>query len=216
MIYLSLYKDKLKKIKYMAESVELSMPKTIINKTHTSWILWYHNPIDKNWSISSYIKIYEFSSLQDFWRILNSWNSCLPPPSEGMFFLMRKLKNGNCINPLWEDKYNRTGGFWSFKISKDNANLTWNQLSIYLIAEQISKYVNDTMMINGISISPKRNFCIIKIWNNDSKKCDKTLLNKNISEIDYNECMYKCHVDNIANDKVKLKKYSQKKRNLGK
>ena len=65
------------------------------------------------------------------------------------------------------------------------------------------------MLINGISISPKKNFCIIKIWNNDQTKSDLGLLNNEIPNLNFEECMYKCHVDNIANDKIKVKKYSK-------
>ena len=36
-------------------------------------------------------------------------------------------------------RYNRNGGFWSFKVSKDLAPKVWQQLSSYLICEQITK-----------------------------------------------------------------------------
>ena len=66
-------------------------------------------------------------------------------------------------------------------------------------------------MINGISISPKRNFCIIKIWNNDHKKCDKSLLCQDVENLSFSECMYKCHNDNIANDQYKTKRVNNQK-----
>ncbi len=188
--------------------VETNEPK--VDKTHTGWTYWYHNPIDKCWDLKSYTKIYDFHNLQDYLKINKSWDSCLPPVSEGMFFLMRKFGEGDYINPLWEDKYNRNGGFWSFKVNKEEAIDIWNSLSDYLVCEKISKYLRDNMMINGISISPKRNFCIIKIWNNDIKKCDKALLCSEIPNLAYSECMYKCHNDNIANDSNKTKTYNHK------
>ncbi len=182
-----------------------------VHKTHTAWTFWYHNPTDKNWDLNSYTKIYEFETLEDFFKVFNSWDECLPHISEGMFFLMRKFGDDNYINPLWEDKYNRDGGFWSFKINKEDANTIWRDLSNYLVAEQMCRYVNDSMMINGISISPKRNFCILKIWNNDYKKCDKALLSNSIPNLSFSECMYKCHNDNIANDQNKIKKQNTHK-----
>ena len=111
------------------------MDGTIINtenisnnyKTHTTWTYWYHNPVDKNWDLSSYSKIYEFDNLIDYCKMENSWNKCLPNISDGMFFLMRRLRNGNYINPLWEDKYNKNGGFWSFKINKGDAEVIWRK-----------------------------------------------------------------------------------------
>ena len=179
---------------------------TGIHKTHTAWTFWYHNPVDKNWDLKSYTKIYEFQTLEDFYKIYNSWDECLPHISEGMFFLMRKFSENNYVNPLWEDKYNRNGGFWSFKINKEASEITWKDLTEYLVSEQMCRYPSDTMMINGISISPKRNFCILKIWNNDHKKCDKALLCSEIPNLSFSECMYKCHNDNIVNDQNKIKK----------
>jgi hypothetical protein len=194
----------------MDTTITTSEGDSVEHPTHTSWVLWYHNPVDKKWDLKSYTKVYEFSSLEDFWRMSNNWKTYLPPVSEGMFFLMRRQKNGNYINPLWEDKYNRNGGFWSFKITKDAAVSVWHELSVHLIGERLCEYTSDTMMVNGISISPKRSFCIIKIWNNDYRRSDVSLLRKNMSEIDMTECMYKCHNDNIANDQQKMKRLTSK------
>ena len=89
----------------------------MINTTHptnTHWCLWYHNPYDKKWDLNSYKKLYEFNTLEDFFKLYNNWLQVLPDVSQGMFFLMRKISN-NYIYPMWEDKSNRDGGFWSFK-----------------------------------------------------------------------------------------------------
>ena len=85
--------------------------------TNTKWIVWYHNPSDKNWGLDSYKDIIEISSIEDFCVLKNSWEKCLPLVSEGMFFLMRKLKSGKVIYPQWEDINNKHGGYWSFKIN---------------------------------------------------------------------------------------------------
>ena len=136
----------------------------------------------------------------------------MPSVSEGMFFLMRKIDDNTYINPLWEDTYNREGGFWSFKLNKEKAIEVWNILCDYLVSENITKSKENSLIINGISISPKRNFCIIKIWNNTTKMCDKSLLNQNINSLSYDECMYKCHNDNIANDRNKMTNKKDKNR----
>ena len=179
-------------------------------KTHplnTSWCLWYHNPVDKKWDLGSYTKIYEISTIEDFWVLFNNWDKYLPCVSDGMYFLMRKFSDEDIIYPLWEDKHNVRGGFWSFKMDKSEVEKIWLYLSVYLIAEKLCINENDVDMINGISISPKKNFCILKIWNNCATKCDLGLLNNEVPNLDFSECMYKCHNDNIANDKIKLKKY---------
>lgn len=179
-----------------------------LHPTHTKWCIWYHNPFDKNWGLSSYSKVYEFDNIESFWNLYKEWDNYLPKIYDGMFFLMRKIGD-NVIYPLWEDKNNRRGGFWSFKVDKELSPKIWLDLSIYIISENLCVNSEQSMLINGISISPKKNFCIIKIWNNDQTKSDLGLLNGEIPNLNFEECMYKCHVDNIANDKIKVKKYTK-------
>ena len=52
----------------------------------------------------------------------------------------------------------------SFKIPSLQINEIWNKLISYLICENIQKDIQDRDSINGISISPKKEFNIIKIW----------------------------------------------------
>ena len=93
------------------------------------------------------------------------------------------------INPLWEDSNNINGGCWSFKIPKGNMLNYWTELSIFLLGETISTRSNN---INGLSISPKKTFCILKIWNKDTTLNDPKLLNKNM-KISFDTCIYKKH-----------------------
>jgi len=179
------------------------------HKTHTKWIVWYHNPSDKNWNIESYKDIVEISSLEDFCVLKNSWDSCLPKINEGMFFLMRKTNNG-CIYPRWEDKHNKNGGYWSFKVPKEHSSTAWFELMVYIIGEHGTNDPNNTMQINGISVSPKKNFCIFKIWNKDYNKSNKNILS-NFDFLNMNEVIYSNHQDNIKKDKLKSFKYNKKK-----
>ena len=179
------------------------------HETHTKWIVWYHNPSDKNWNIESYKDIVEISSLEDFCVLKNSWDSCLPKINEGMFFLMRKTNNG-CIYPRWEDKHNKNGGYWSFKVPKEHSSTAWFELMVYIIGEHGTNDPNNTMQINGISVSPKKNFCIFKIWNKDYNKSNKNILS-NFDFLNMNEVIYSNHQDNIKKDKLKSFKYNKKK-----
>ena len=176
--------------------------------TNTKWIVWYHNPSDKNWGLDSYKDIIEISSIEDFWVLKNSWDKCLPKIYEGMFFLMRKTKTG-CIYPQWEDKHNRKGGYWSFKVSKDLAEEAWFNLMMFTLGECVVGDVNDIRYINGISISPKKNFCIIKIWNSDSKQNSNDLLSNELTFLNINEVIYSNHEDNIKKDADKFKRREQ-------
>ena len=101
-----------------------------------------------------------------------------------MLFLMRQN-----IEPLWEHKDNINGGCWSLKIQKGDIYNLWNSISISLLSENISN--DENININGISISPKKNFCIIKIWTNKNMNDIKTL--KPIKDISYNGIIFKPH-----------------------
>ena len=72
--------------------------------------------------------------------------------------------------------------------------------------------VKESLHVNGISISPKKNFCIIKIWNNNSKKEDVKLLSSKLDFLDMNEVKYSSHMENIERDDAKQKKYSSNKK----
>ena len=56
----------------------------------------------------------------------------IPHVVSGMFYIMR-----DGIFPLFEDPRNVDGGFWTYKVSKRNANKTW----LYHYNEDIKKQV---------------------------------------------------------------------------
>ena len=147
-----------------------------------TWILWYHDPNDLNWDISSYKIVSTIKTITDFWNTYEFLKNNVIENS--MFFIMREG-----ILPLWEDAKNVNGGCWSFKISKGSIKKYWSELSIFLLGENITK---KERLINGLSISPKKTFCIIKIWNSDKSKNDKNLLNKKM-DIPFDSCIYKQH-----------------------
>ena len=101
-----------------------------------------------------------------------------------MLFLMKEN-----VEPLWEHEKNINGGCWSFKISKGDLKTSWEELSVNLTSETLCK---NSDIINGISISPKKTFCIIKIWNNDKNKNKSNLLNS-VNNLSFDSCIYKAH-----------------------
>ena len=148
------------------------------------WTLWFHNPESDDWTEKSYIKIYTFNTIEQFWALFNK----IPALhlSTGMYFLMK-----NNILPLWEDKNNITGGCWSYKVGKKDASQGYLDLLKSIISENTCPDHPD--IINGASISPKKGFCIIKVWNNDNKFSDPNLLSKEISNIDISQTIYKSY-----------------------
>ena len=178
---------------------------------NTNWVVWYHSPTDKSWSKDSYKPILELEFIEDYLVLENSWLKCLPSVIEGMFFVMRKFKNGKTIYPQWEDINNKDGGYWSFKVDNADAQEVWCKLCKYLIGETVCREDFNPLHFNGISISPKKHFCIIKIWNVSSKVQDAGVLNNELSEfLNISEVKYSEHVKNIERDAIKVNKYRER------
>ena len=127
------------------------------HKLSHNWTLWAHLPHDTNWAAASYKKIYEFDTAEQAIAVFE----VLPPKlvMNCMLFLMR-----SGIVPMWEDAQNRNGGCFSYKVANKEVNSAWKQLSYVTVGETISTNMNVIPIVNGITISPKKNFCIIKIW----------------------------------------------------
>ena len=128
-----------------------------MNKLATGWTCWIHLQSDKNWDISSYKKIIYFNTLED--SIILIENLSLKIITQSMVFLMREN-----ILPIWENPDNKNGGSFSYKISNCLIENVWKKLCYSLIGNTLYYDENILKNINGISISPKKNFCIIKFW----------------------------------------------------
>ena len=157
-----------------------------MHELNNKWILWFHDPIDNDWSFESYINIHTINTIESFWEVFNNINKL--NIENGMFFLM---KDG--IKPMWEDEKNKNGGCWSFKILKENIYETWLDLIINCINETILTDVSINDVINGLSVSPKKTFCIVKIWIKNNISRD--IINNNIININTKECIYKKHIN---------------------
>ena len=145
-----------------------------MNLLNTPWSLWYHLPNEQNWDENSYNLICNFNDISSCVALTNTITENFI--TNCMFFLMR-----NEIKPMWEDKENINGGCFSLKIQNKYVYKTWNKLIYSIVGETL--FDDETIMndVNGITISPKRYFCIIKIW---MKNCDTTdikLLNQKLN-----------------------------------
>lgn len=121
------------------------------------WVLWAHLPHDTDWSVNSYKQICILESVEQAIVLYET----LPEKMirNCMLFLMREG-----IKPTWEDTKNRYGGCFSYKVNNKVVHKTWKNLSYSLVGETLSKENRARKSINGITISPKKNFCIVKIW----------------------------------------------------
>ena len=154
-----------------------------------SFTFWYHNPNDNNWSIDNYNEIINFNHIEEFWQIMEMIKPKLF--ESGMFFLMKEN-----IQPTWEDEANLPGGCISFKIEKQNVYQIWEQMLVHLISNNLPDNVN------GISISPKKNFNIIKIWISEQVQIEDFKL-PNTLQLGNIPILFRSHEYNIEKDKIK-------------
>jgi|TARA_B110000046_G_C13003254_1_gene403177 hypothetical protein len=146
------------------------------------WVLWYHSLKNKSWDNKSYIKVIEIKSLFDY-KLLEEIMR-INHLQNGMFFLMK-----NDIFPTWEDPKNRMGGCISFKYDNNILN-EWLKILLVSITDDLSEYNNE---INGLSISPKKEFNIIKVWIKDDKKDYRILIKEYEPFMKLDKCIYKKH-----------------------
>jgi hypothetical protein len=151
----------------------------------TGWTLWCHLPHDTDWSLKSYIKIYDFDTVEQAVSV----TEMLPPKLviNCMLFLMR-----DGITPIWEDARNRNGGCFSYKVSNKDVPDCWRQLSYVLVGNSISPNKTLLPVVNGITISPKKNFCIVKIWLANCKFQNAAVINEVVG-INPHGCLFKKH-----------------------
>ena len=132
-----------------------------------SWILWYHDPENKDYSLKSYVKVADVTTPQQFWSVVDSiskeaWES-------GMFFFMRKG-----FPPIWESPEHEAGGSWSKKLESSLMYDTFVDMMIHCITGELLTTRKETLA--GITVSPKGPFSILKIWNTTTVVHDRSAL----------------------------------------
>jgi len=82
------------------------------------WVLWAHLPHDTDWSLGSYKDIMCLEFAEEVVGLYSRLPKVLI--KNCMLFLMRKG-----VTPTWEDKKNRNGGCFSYKISNKDVPAVW-------------------------------------------------------------------------------------------
>jgi len=173
----------------MESMVELRKDTVLNNTTQhkllNKWRLWAHLPHDTDWSVSSYKSICSLETVENSLILFETFPEILV--KNCMLFIM---KDG--IKPMWEDKHNKEGGCFSYKINNKNVAYCWKNLSYSLLGETLCK--SDIIKyINGITISPKKNFCIIKIWLANCDYQNPDIITE-IDELSRHGCLFKKHI----------------------
>ena len=149
------------------------------------WVLWAHLPHDTDWSLQSYKEIMEMADAKDIVKLYNNIPEVLV--KNCMLFLMRKD-----ITPTWEDKKNREGGCFSYKVINKNVFTVWTSLSYILAGETISTDPKFVSKVTGITISPKKAFCIIKIWMSNCEYQNPSKI-RSFEGLTHHGCIFKRH-----------------------
>jgi hypothetical protein len=138
-----------------------------------SWVLWYHDPENKDYSLEGYVMIADVNTPQQFWTVVDSiskeaWES-------GMFFFMRRG-----FKPIWDVPENEAGGAWSKKIEASEVYNAFVDLMVHCITNELMSSRKETLV--GITLSPKGPFSIVKIWNTTTTVSDNAYLNSKMSQ----------------------------------
>ena len=156
------------------------------HKLANTWTIWAHLPHDTDWSIGSYKQIFDIDTIEGAIAITETIPDILV--KNCMLFLMRQG-----VKPIWEDPKNRQGGCFSYKISNKNVCEVWRDLSYVLVGESISTQSSFVANVTGITISPKKNFCIIKIWMSNCNNQNPSIITSEVKGMTNQGCIFKKH-----------------------
>ena len=167
-------------------TASISQPISELNKIKYKWNLWAHLPQDPDWSVKSYKKIYQYKNVEEVVAITESLPEGLI--KNCMLFVMREG-----ITPMWEDQKNRNGGCFSYKVSNKNVYEVWRDLTYVLVGESISNNITFVNSVTGITISPKKNFCIVKIWMTNCDHQNPQVVTSDVKYLLPQGCLFKKH-----------------------
>jgi hypothetical protein len=123
-----------------------------------SWTLWYHSPKENKWTPSTYQQVATVRTWTDYWTVMDAIGD--ETLLNGFFFMMR-----DPTPPLWENKLNIRGGGYSMRIGRKDAADMFHKYIIGVMTDTIANVLTNKLM--GVTISPKRGFNVINIWNED-------------------------------------------------
>ena len=127
----------------------------------------------------------EFDKVEDVILLNDEINYDLIKKS--MIFVMK-----DNVKPMWEDDNNKNGGCFSFKIANKDVEKVWKEIYYRLIGQSLTIEEKYYEKINGITLSPKKKFCILKIWMKDCTLNDPNIFVK-INNLKCDGCIFKKH-----------------------
>ena len=134
------------------------------------YVYYYHLPNNPDWfNISSYRILHSVETVGQ--AIMLSRNI----PSLSIYHCyMTMMREG--VLPMWEHALNRNGGYLSLKVSTSDIDHVWRNMTLQLCGGGLFSSPELEQKVNGITISPKRQFYIVKIWMVDKEYVNTSLL----------------------------------------
>ena len=131
------------------------------------WTLWYHEADCQDYSLESYMQVSEVGTPAEFWSMVDT----IPKEAfeNGMFFFMKKG-----VRPTWDSPENERGGAWSKKIDASYTHETFVDMMVHCVLGKLLQTHKETLQ--GITLSPKGAFHILKIWNSVSNLNDRKFI----------------------------------------
>ena len=131
------------------------------------WTLWYHEADCQDYSLESYMQVGEVGTPAEFWSMVDA----IPKEAyeNGMFFFMKKG-----VRPTWDSPENERGGAWSKKIDASYTHETFVDMMVHGVLGKLLQTHKETLQ--GITLSPKGSFHILKIWNSASNLNDRKFI----------------------------------------
>lgn len=158
----------------------------LMHELSDKWVLWAHLPHDTNWSVQSYTQILGFNTVEDAVALFESVPEVVV--KNCMLFLMRSH-----IQPVWEDPANKDGGCFSFKVPNRNVETSWKQLCYAIMGGGITSDSSVYADVCGATISPKKAFCIIKIWMTNTNHMSTRVIEQ-VAGLSIDGCIFKKHL----------------------
>ena len=154
---------------------------------YDNWNVWiYENSND--WSKNNLKVIFNIKTIQDFILFDNNLKNNKQNLLNKHIFIMK-----NDIVPLWEEKENKNGGCWTFKISKYDSLKEFLHLFLLIITNNFL-VENHNNHINGITFCIKNNNCIVQIWNDNYDILKNSNFHFYVREVFGYNIIYKKHI----------------------
>ena len=104
--------------------------------------------------------MYTFSSVQDFWGLINNIPQINSLSIKSSYHLMQKG-----VEPRWEDPFNERGGIWTVRIPKEHTVVFWRNLLLATIGGRFFSVLSEDDEIAGVSFGARKVDGVFMVWN---------------------------------------------------